>query len=185
MWRVPSLTRSDRALGRAAHVGMPAAVIAIGLSAVAPAAGTQDEQLSRTGQADHPILISEHAGWSSDCDAIAPPRLYLYEPPRHGSVCTRVDNIKIRAMYVGTESQCIGRLVRGVQFIYRPDHGYAGGDDLRYAAQYPSALRVVSVAVTVAPQQGAPGAAPTDFVAPMPQLAQSSTPVPVCDELVF
>jgi hypothetical protein len=34
-------------------------------------------QLLKTGQADHPILVSEHAGWNMDCEAIAPPTLFL------------------------------------------------------------------------------------------------------------
>src|SRR5208282_519908 len=101
-------------------------------------ARAQEEQLSRTGQADHPIVIREHAGWNKDCEAIAHPALYLFEPPRHGNVCARIANIKISSMYIGTESQCIGHLIRGVRLIYRPDTDYAGDDGLRYAAQYPS-----------------------------------------------
>lgn len=156
------------------------------LSSLAPVAQAQDEQLSRIGQIDHPLLISEHAGWSRDCSAIAPPTLYLYEPPRHGSVCMRVENITIQNMYVGTASQCIGRLVRGVRFIYRPDQGYRGNDGLRYAAQYPSVVRSVSVAITVTAQPpAAPGTAPSGIAAAIPQAPQSLTPVPVCDELVF
>ena len=155
------------------------------LSGLAPGASAQEEQLLRSGPADHPILIGEHAGWSRDCDAIAPPTLYLSEAPRHGSVCARVQTIKIHTMYVGTEAQCIGRSVRGIAFIYRPDHGYTGGDGLRYAAQYPSVLRMVSVVVTVtAHPPAAPGTAPSDIVAPMPQSQQPLTPVPVCDGLV-
>ena len=161
-------------------------LLAACLSGLAPAARAQDEQLSRVGQADHSLLISEHAGWSGDCGAIAPPTLYLYEPPRHGSVCTRVENITIHNMYVGTESQCIGRLVRGVRFIYRPHQGYMGSDGLRYAAQYPSVQRTVSVAITVTAQPpAAPGTAPSGIAATSPQAPQSLTPVPVCDELVF
>ena len=118
-----------------------------------------------------------------DCGAIAHPALYLNEPPRHGHVCARVENIKVRSMYVGTESQCIGRVVRGVQLIYRPDTGYTGNDDLRYAAQYPSVLRNVSVIVTVTAYP--PGAAPSGVTAPMPQARQPSGPVPACDELVY
>jgi hypothetical protein len=165
---------------------MLAAVFAACISGLAPEARAQEEQLSRTGQADQPILIREHAGWSTDCDAIAPPMLYLYEPPRHGSVCARAENIRIHDMYAGTESQCIGRLVRGVQLIYRPDQGYTGGDGLRYAAQYPSVLRVVAVMVKVTAYPSvAPGMAPSNIAAPIPQTAEAPAPVPVCDALVF
>jgi hypothetical protein len=163
-----------------------ATVITICLSGLACEAQAQEEQLSKTGQANHPIVIREHAGWNQDCDAIAHPTLYLYEPPHHGSVCARIQNIKIHSMYVGTASQCIGRVVRGVQLIYRPDAGYAGDDGLRYAAQYPSVLRTVSVIVTVtAYPPVASSAAPSDITAPVPQARQSSEPVPACEELMF
>ena len=111
------------------------AVIALGaLPGLPPEALAQEEQLSKTGQAGQLILIREHAGWNRNCEAIAHPALYLSEPPRHGQICARIENIKISSMYVGTESQCIGRLVRGVRLIYRPDAAYAGDDSLRYAA---------------------------------------------------
>ena len=161
-------------------------LLAACLSGLASATQAQEEQLSRIGQADRPLLIGEHAGWSRDCVAIAPPTLYLSEPPRHGSVCMRVENITIHDMYVGTESQCIGRSVRGVRFIYRPQQGYMGNDGLRYAAQYPSVLRSVSVAIMVTAQPpAASGTAPSGIAATSPQAPQSLTPVPVCDELVF
>lgn len=195
MWSFLRRQRPDCALvgGAARHAvlgamqsTMLAAVLAACLSGLAREARAQDEQLSRSGQAGRPIVVGEHAGWSSDCDAVAPPMLYLYESPRHGSVCTRVADIKVHAMYVGTESQCIGRVVRGVQFVYRPDRGYTGGDGLRYAAQYPSARRVISVAITVAAQsQAAPSTAPSSIVDPIPPSPRSATPIPVCDALVF
>ncbi len=163
------------------------AILAAVASAIFPGmagtAGAQEEQLSKIGQADHAIIIREHAGWNQSCEAIAHPALYLYEPPRHGSVCARVENIKIHSMYVGTEAQCIGRLVRGVQFIYRPDAGYAGDDSLRYAAQYPSVLRMASVTVTVTPYP--PIAASSDVIASTPRSRQAPGPVPACEELIF
>ena len=163
--------------------GLLAAVTTASFLGLAGAAGAQEEQLSKIGQADHSIVIREHAGWNKSCEAIAHPALYLYEPPRHGSVCARIENIKIHSMYVGTEAQCIGRLVRGVSFIYRPDAGYAGDDSLRYAAQYPSVLRVVSVTVTVTPSP--PSAALSAIIASTPQSRQPPGPVPACEELIF
>lgn len=163
-----------------------AAVFTTAWSSLAYESRTQEEQLSKTGQTDHPIVIREHAGWNRDCEAIAHPALYLSEPPRHGNVCARVENIQIHSMFVGTESQCIGHQVRGVQVIYRPDAGYTGNDDLRYAAQYPSALRTVSVTVAVkASPVRAPSAASSNVTAPLPQARQSSGPIPACDELIF
>lgn len=155
------------------------------LSVLAPdAQAQQEEQLSKAGQAGQLILIREHAGWNKNCEAIAHPALYLSEPPRHGQICARIENIKISSMYVGTESQCIGRLVRGVRLIYRPDAAYAGDDSLRYAAQYPSVLRAIQVQVTVA--ANAASAVPSNTIgAPMAQTRQAPGPVPDCAEPIF
>ncbi len=121
-----------------------------------------------------------------DCGPIAHPALRLDEPPRHGRVCARIQDIKIHSMYVGTEAQCIGHLVSGVQLIYRPDAGYAGDDVLRYAAQYPSVLRTVSVLVTVtAYPPGAPSAAPSSIATPLPPTRQPSGEIPPCEDLMF
>jgi hypothetical protein len=186
MWRFLQRHHSKAAYGfqHATYAAILGAVIVACVSGLTRTAGAQEEQLFKTGQADHPILIGEHAGWNKNCDAIAPPALYLYEPPRHGSVCARVEDVKIHVMYVGNVAQCVGRVVRGVQFIYRPDRGFAGDDGLRYAAQYPSVLRTMSVAVTVTAHP--PGAPDTSNIAsPLQQAPQSPVPVPACDELVF
>ncbi len=163
-----------------------AAAITACLSGLAYEARAEEERLSTTGEIDRQIVIREHAGWNMDCDAIPHPALYLDEPPQHGRVCARIENIKIRSMYVGTESQCIGRMVRGVQLIYRPDPGYAGNDGLRYATRYPAVLRTVSVSVTVtAYASGTPTVAPSNIIAPTSHLQQSSGPIPACEELMF
>jgi hypothetical protein len=174
------------ALDGAMSFAIFAGAVAIFLCGQVCDARAQEEQLSKAGEVDHQIIIREHAGWNVECDAIAPPALYLDGPPRHGHVCARIENIKIHSMYVGTESQCIGRLVRGVQLIYHPDAGYAGDDGLRYTAQYPSVLRAVSVTVTVtAFPPGAPRAAPSSIATPLPAPRQSRGPVPACEELIF
>ncbi len=163
-----------------------AGVIASWLLGTACQAGTLEEQIARTGAADHSIVVREHAGWDMDCAAIEHPALRLDEPPRHGHVCARIQDIKIHSMYVGTAPQCIGHLVSGVALIYRPDAGYAGDDALRYAAQYPSVLRTVSVLVTVtAYPPGAPSAAPSSIATPLPPTRQTSGEIPACDDLMF
>jgi len=174
----------------AAHGALPvlllAVLIGVCLSGFAGGARAQEELLSKAGEVDHQIVVREHAGWNQDCDAIDHPALYLHEPPQHGHVCARIENIKIHSMYVGTESQCIGHVVRGVQLIYRPDAGYVGGDALRYLAQYPSVRRAVSVSVTVtAYPPGARPAAQRSIAPPLPQPRQASGPVPACEELLF
>jgi hypothetical protein len=148
-------------------------------------AWAEEELLSITGHAGEPIMLREHAGWNRDCEAVAHPALYLSEPPRHGKVCVRAENIKISSMFVGTESQCIGRLIRGVRLIYRSDAAYAGKDGLRYAAQYPSVFRAIEVQVTVAANAAnSSDAVPSIIVAPV-LLRQAPGPVPDCAEPVF
>jgi len=188
MWR--SLDRRHLISVGARRGAMACAILpaAIASCLLGPAcqAGTVEEQISRVGQADHSIVVREHAGWDMDCAAIDHPALHLDEPPRHGHVCARIQDIKIHSMYVGTQAQCIGHLVSGVQLIYRPDAGYAGDDALRYAAQYPSVLRTVSVLVTVtAYPPGAPSAAPSSIATPLPPTRQPSGEIPACDDLMF
>jgi hypothetical protein len=163
-----------------------AIVVALCWSPPACRAQTPEEQIARTGQADRSVVIREHAGWNMECDAIAHPALYLNEPPRHGSVCARIQDIKVRSMFAGTQSQCIGHVVRGVQLIYRPDAGYVGDDRLRYAAQYPSVLRPVSVVVTVTPDPPAtPSVAPSSLSAPPPPARQAPGQILACEDFVF
>jgi len=161
-----------------------AAVTALFLTHPKGARG-EEELLATAGLAGQPIVLREHAGWNRDCEAVAHPALYLSEPPRHGKVCARAENIEISSMFVGTEAQCIGRLVRGVRLIYRADAAYAGKDSLRYAAQYPSILRAIQVQVMVTATAGtSSGAAPSVIVEPV-QLRQMPGPVPDCAEAIF
>ncbi len=153
-------------------------------SAAWAADAPHEEQFAAAGSANHAIVIREHAGWNANCDAIAHPALYLDEPPRHGSVCARVEDIKISSIYVGTESQCIGRRVRGVRLVYRPDAGFIGGDGLRYAVQYPFRRRSVAVNVTVADEVPV-APVPSSMAAPPALARQASGPMPTCTELMF
>jgi hypothetical protein len=127
------------------------------------------EVIDKSGEADREIVVREHAGWDRTC-AVAPPLLHLEAPPLHGVVCTRNDEIRIEFMFWGTQSQCIGRTVRGLRLVCRPHAGYAGNDVLRYSVQYPKSRRDVTVSVTVMPPQPATlGAAPASVAAPSPQ----------------
>ena len=64
-----------------------AAVTIICLSGFLSDAQSEEEQLSKTGEIDHQIIIREHAGWNMECAAIAHPALYLNKSPDHGRVC--------------------------------------------------------------------------------------------------
>lgn len=142
-----------------------------------------EEQLAKSGQADRTVIIREHAGWDRNCDAVAHPALYLDEPPRHGSVCARLAEIRIQTLAAGTQGQCIGRVVRGVRLVYRPDAGFAGGDGLRYAVQYPSQRKSVAVSIAVTPEP--PSATNAQASVGAPPSHQPAGPVPACAELLF
>lgn len=157
------------------------AVVLFGVAAAQAAdAPMRREAMTAGGRANQTIVVREHAGWNAVCDAIASPALVLDTPPRHGRVCARAETITIRSLYAGTEDQCIGRRVRGVRLEYRPDAGFSGDDELRYAVQYPSVTRAITVSLTVAAQ----GAAQPVAALPMPP-RQTAGPVPPCMELVF
>ena len=143
------------------------------------------ETLSRSGPANQPLVIREHAGWDRDCGAIAPPALTLDTPPRHGFVCARGEDVRIKALYLGTEAQCIGRLVRGVRLIYRPDLGFSGDDRWRYAALYPSLRRDVAVDVTVTGVARAPSVTGSVTASVTARARQPAGPVPPCADLMF
>jgi hypothetical protein len=187
MWRSfhrQRLTFFCRRAGATSFVFMATMTLGV-LLARTPGARAEEELLSIAGPAGQPIVLREHAGWNRNCEAIAHPALYLSEPPRHGKVCARVENIEISSMFVGTESQCIGRRVRGVRLIYRADAAYAGKDSVRYAAQYPSVPRAIQVQVTVAANAAnSSGAVPSIIVEPV-QLRQAPGPVPDCAEPIF
>ncbi len=140
------------------------------------------EELTTSGQAGRPVIIREHAGWDRYCEAIAHPALFLDEPPRHGSVCARIAEIRIQTLAAGTQAQCIGRVVRGVRLVYRPDAGFAGGDGLRYAVQYPLQRKSVAVSIAVTPE--APSAANAQASMALPS-RQAAGPMPECPELMF
>ncbi|MCK9919936.1 hypothetical protein MXD81_63480 [Microbacteriaceae bacterium K1510] len=142
---------------------------------------TRREAVTAGGHVNETIVVREHAGWNAACDTIASPALMLDAPPHHGRVCARVETIIVRSLYAGTEDQCIGKRVRGVRLEYRPDAGFSGDDELRYAVQYPSVRRAITVSVTVV----AEGAAqPVAAALPMPP-RQTAGSVPPCMELVF
>ncbi len=89
-------------------------------------------------------------------------------------------------MYVGTQGQCVGRLVRGVRLIYQPDSDFAGDDSLLYAVQYPSVLRAIAVKVSVSSFQARTlNASSSDAGVPTTPASGALEPIPACAELLF
>jgi hypothetical protein len=165
-----------------AIVGVAAAVGGAGLVAQAQ---TSAERIAKTGKAEQPILIREHAAWDEDCAAVPYPAVRLDEPPRHGALCARIENVTVRYMYAGSVPHCVGHVVRGVRLYYFPRAGFAGSDGLQYSVRYPSADRTVAVTVTVAPGQASTADTKiTDIASPLREPRQQPGPVPACSEQV-
>jgi len=185
MWRF--LHRNDLKSAGAIFGAAAACIVGVSLAGHAARALEQpvQEQLSRTGPANHAVIIREHAGWDRNCDAVAHPALYLDAPPRHGSVCARDEEIRIRTMAAGTEAQCIGRLVRGVRLVYRPDAGFSGDDVLQYAVQYPALRKTVAVSIAVTRDAVGGAGAFASMAAPALPVHQPPGPVPPCAETIF
>jgi len=168
-----------RKASRCAALRMALCAVSILLAGFAADAA---EQFVRSGASGDAIVLHDHAGWDRTCAALAPPSVHLDAPPLHGVVCLRADDIRVEYVSYGTQTQCIGRLVRGVRLIYRPHAGYTGADGLRYSVQYPKARREVAVNISVLPPAPATsGAAPTSFGAPAPQAPGT---IPPCNDFV-
>lgn len=165
----------ERELTTRCRIGLSPAVMV--LAVLLPAGHLESAEVART------VVVREHAGWDRNCNAIPHPALYLVTPPSHGKVCAMPQEISIKSIYEGTESQCIGRKVSGVRLIYQPDASYSGEDALVYGVQYPSHLRATSVKVNTSVT--APASVSISDADPGAQLRQTPGPMPSCPQFVF
>lgn len=163
----------------AGRYGAATRLTVLAFMALLPAEGLESAAVERS------IVVREHSGWNRDCQAIAPPPLFLIVPPSHGKVCAKAQVITITSMYAGTESQCIGREVSGMSLIYQPDALYDGEDALIYGVQYPSRFRAISVKMSISPTVP-PMVSSADTDANLvAQSRQTSGLMPVCPQHIF
>jgi len=138
---------------------------------------------SNSAAVERSVVVREHAGWNSDCEAIPHPPLSLITPPSHGTVCAKAEVITVTSIFAGRAAQCVGRKVSGVRLIYQPDASFDGDDAMVYRVQYPSRFRAISVTVNVgASVPSTVSSADADASA---QWRQPPGPMPTCPEFVF
>jgi len=145
----------------------------------------QNQRLAKTTIADHDVVILGYGRSNQNCESVDPPGLYLDKPPDHGTICFRVNDIKINEAIVGNLKHCVGRNIRGVTVVYLPRWKYIGLDDARYTVVFPQARHSVYVDLTVLPDRpGSPSVAPADINTPAAESSQSPGPIPACTALV-
>lgn len=117
-----------------------------------------------------------------DCEAILP-KLELEEPPEHGVVCFRIEELARRdAAYSDSPPNpgCTNRSLTGVRILYVNKAGYVGNDRLRYRiVATPSIIRNVSLDIQhwTGTQ---PGAETADTAGIKIETPQPRGPIPPC-----
>lgn len=152
----------------------------------APIIPSRTVTLSRTGKADHELMVWGHGTLNpTDCSPLEPPpAIDLEAPPGHGILCLRPANYLIGNTF-GEADYCLGKKTSGVYVIYLPRHGYTGADTLRYTARPPRGRITVNANLTIVPDTPpSPGPVPADISAPGNDTPQSLGPIPACTALV-
>jgi hypothetical protein len=144
----------------------------------------QNQRLSKTTTADRDVVILGYGRSNQNCESVDPPALYLDKPPDHGTVCFRVNDIKINEAIVGNLKHCVGRNIRGVTVVYLPRWKYIGLDDVRYTVVFPQARHSVYVDLTVLPDRSGSPSVAADTITPAAESSQSPGPIPACTALV-
>lgn len=141
---------------------------------------------SKTGKADHELLLGGHAKFNHvNCASLEPPVIDLDVPPSHGVLCLRREKIELRFVYQERSLHCVGQKVNGVRIVYMPRRGYTGVDTLRYVVRFQIGPVTYTVNLTIEPNvPPSPGTVPADTTAPAGDAPQSRGPLPVCPALV-
>ena len=139
--------------------------------------------LARTTKATHNVFIEGYARTDDKCESIDPPTVYVDKPPKHGIVCFRSADLRLRTTVENNLAHCLGRSAHGIHVIYAPRAGYAGPDTVRYTVRFPKTQHTVDVILTVLPDDRQPsGATPGGpFIG---DVSQTPGPLPVCTALV-
>jgi hypothetical protein len=141
--------------------------------------------LARTTKAAHGVFIEGYARTDNECESIEPPTVYVDKPPRHGIVCFRKADLRLRTTVENNLMHCLGRSAHGIHVIYMPRQGYAGPDTVRYTVHFPKTQHAVDVILTVLPDDQQPSnAAPSAGGPVIGDVSQTPGPLPVCAALV-
>jgi hypothetical protein len=139
----------------------------------------QEKHLTHTTRASEEIVVEGEAQADEFCNSAEPPQLFLDRRPDHGTVCFESGEFEVGEAVTG-DLACLGRMVRGVNIIYRPRPGYTGADRLRYTAIGAQSPHSVSIDLTVLPGKPTSAVVPPDRSAPPAESAMLLGPMPAC-----
>jgi len=95
------------------------------------------------------VLIRAHAEWNSACMTHEPPGITITEAPEHGRIDLRPGDAPLGSNYVG-DTNCEGRVGRGIQVIYLPNAAFRGSDGVTYEVHYhKGSVRTIHVEISV------------------------------------
>jgi hypothetical protein len=143
-------------------------------------ASAESTTVKRTAKAGYETPIWVHARWDKNCEVVRPLILHLDEPPRHGIVCAKVEQITIKSIYKGAARHCIGRRISGIRVYYLSKLDYAGRDEFKYTARYLPLQRTIQINVIRADKRDR-RVVPPDIAA---NERQEPGPIPACGALI-
>lgn len=139
----------------------------------------QTQQVSIEAITARTKSIGGFARESTRCETVIP-ALHLDDPPQHGSVCYRIEELDKRAAKWSSGPPglkgCPNQYVIGVRIFYTSRAGHVGHDRLRYrAAVRPIQIRVVNIRI-----HSPVGDSPLDAASSKFEVPQSRGPIPPC-----
>ena len=107
------------------------ALLGLMLSSASAEAAPQIVNVSgATGQS---IVLHSHVRFGDMCGAAAVPELQILEQPKHGTVSSRVEPIKLTQPTPGFPAECVGKSAPGLTVLYTSTPGYGGQDHILYS----------------------------------------------------
>nr|WP_236873602.1 S1C family serine protease [Burkholderia sp. PAMC 26561] len=92
-----------------------------------------------------PILLSSHANWRQNCQALSIPTITTVQAPQHGTLQIKDGEFPVSS---STGNQCAGRTIAGVQVFYTSNPNFKGKEVIRYISSgAPSVTRTAIVDV--------------------------------------
>ena len=155
-------------------LGVVSAVLAMDISCFA-----QETEMTVTARTSEETVINGYAYADKMCAPIELPQLLLIKPPKHGVVCSRIEDFEVAADS-GLDRACIGRRVRGISIFYLARPGYSGPDILQYEEINHRGRARVSVRIRVLPDHSNASTASASVDDPSRESAMSAGSIPAC-----
>jgi hypothetical protein len=160
-------------------------LVALATSLLPCANAYAQRQLLKIVTAGHDVLVDGYARADNNCQGIDPPQIMIEQPPEHGTVCFRRDDLVLRTTMENNLVHCLGRKVSGFSVIYLSRRDYKGADRFRYTVRFPTVEHSIDVTLNVLPEWRASlMAVPADVSAAAGETRQRAGPIPACTALV-